>query len=45
MISQRDGLAGSVQVRLAWHAKTIDVESKLVLTRYAVEQFFDRFSR
>jgi hypothetical protein len=41
----RDGLARSVQVRLARHAKTIGVDPNLVLTRYAVERFLYRLSR
>ena len=45
MSSARDGLARSVQVRLARHAKTIGVDPNLVLTRYAVERFLYRLSR
>ena len=45
MNSARDGLARSVQVRLARHAKTIGVDPNLVLTRYAVERFLYRLSR
>jgi len=45
MNSVRDGLARSVQVRLARHAKTIGVDPNLVLTRYAVERFLYRLSR
>ena len=41
----RDGLARSVQVRLARHAKAIGVDPNLVLTRYAVERFLYRLSR
>lgn len=45
MTAARDGLARSVQVRLAHHAKTIGVDPNLVLTRYAVERFLYRLSR
>jgi predicted nucleotidyltransferase component of viral defense system len=45
MNSARDGLARSVQVRLASHAKTIGVDPNLVLTRYAMERFLYRLSR
>jgi predicted nucleotidyltransferase component of viral defense system len=45
MNSVRDGLARSVQVRLARHAKAIGVDPNLVLTRYAVERFLYRLSR
>lgn len=45
MSGARDGLARSVQVRLAQHAKTIGVDPNLVLTRYAVERFLYRLSR
>jgi len=45
MSSARDGLARSVQVRLARHAKEIGVDPNLVLTRYAVERFLYRLSR
>lgn len=45
MTSVRDGLARSVQVRLARHAKAIGVDPNLVLTRYAVERFLYRLSR
>jgi predicted nucleotidyltransferase component of viral defense system len=41
----REGLARSVQVRLARHAKAIGVDPNLVLTRYAVERFLYRLSR
>lgn len=37
MSSPREGLARSVQVRLARHAREIGVDPNLVLTRYAVE--------
>jgi hypothetical protein len=40
----REGLARSVQVRLARHAKAIGVDPNLVLTRYAVERFLYRLS-
>jgi hypothetical protein len=45
MSGKRDGLARSVQVRLARHAKAIGVDPNLVLTRYAVERFLYRLSR
>ena len=45
MNNARDGLARSVQVRLARHAKAIGVDPNLVLTRYAVERFLYRLSR
>lgn len=45
MTRVRDGLARSVQVRLARHAKAIGVDPNLVLTRYAVERFLYRLSR
>jgi predicted nucleotidyltransferase component of viral defense system len=45
MTSTRDGLARSVQVRLARYAKAIGVDPNLVLTRYAVERFLYRLSR
>jgi len=45
MSSTRDGLARSVQVRLARHAKAIGVDPNLVLTRYAVERFLYRLSQ
>jgi hypothetical protein len=41
----RAGLARSVQVRLARHARAIGVDPNLVLTRYAVERFLYRLSR
>jgi predicted nucleotidyltransferase component of viral defense system len=41
----RGGLAHSVQVRLARHAREIGVDPNLVLTRYAVERFLYRLSR
>lgn len=45
MTSARDGLARSLQVRLARHAKVIGVDPNLVLTRYAVERFLYRLAR
>ncbi len=45
MSLERDGLARSVQVRLARHAKEIGVDPNLVLTRYGVERFLYRLSR
>ncbi|QJR15374.1 nucleotidyl transferase AbiEii/AbiGii toxin family protein [Usitatibacter palustris] len=45
MSGERDGLARSVQVRLARHAKEIGVDPNLVLTRYGVERFLYRLSR
>jgi len=45
MNSHRDGLARSVQTRLARHAKVINTDPNLVLTRYAVERFLYRLSR
>jgi len=45
MSDPRDGLARSVQVRLARHARAIGVDPNLVLTRYAVERFLYRLSR
>ena len=45
MTSARDGLARSVQVRLARHAKAVGADPNLVLTRYAVERFLYRLSR
>lgn len=45
MTSSRDGLARSLQTRLARHAKAIGVDPNLVLTRYAVERFLYRLSR
>jgi predicted nucleotidyltransferase component of viral defense system len=45
MSSERDGMARSVQVRLARHAKSIGVDPNLVLTRYAIERFLYRLSR
>lgn len=45
MTVSREGLARSVQVRLARHAKAIGVDPNLVLTRFAVERFLYRLSR
>ncbi len=45
MTGAREGIARSVQVRLARHAKEIGVDPNLVLTRYAVERFLYRLSR
>lgn len=45
MTGAREGIARSVQVRLARHAKAIGVDPNLVLTRYAVERFLYRLSR
>ena len=45
MTAARDGLAHSVQVRLARHAREIGVDPNLVLTRYGVERFLYRLSR
>lgn len=39
------GLAQSVQVRLVRHAKAIEVDPNLVLTRYATERLLYRLSR
>jgi predicted nucleotidyltransferase component of viral defense system len=45
MTDPREGLARSVQVRLARHAREIGVDPNLVLTRYVVERFLYRLSR
>jgi predicted nucleotidyltransferase component of viral defense system len=45
MNNPREGLARSVQVRLARHAREINADPNLVLTRYAVERFLYRLSR
>lgn len=45
MISQRDGLARSVQVKLARHANAIGADPNLVLMRFAAERFLYRLSR
>ncbi len=45
MSNPNEGLARSVQVRLAAHAKAIGVDPNLVLTRYGVERFLYRLSR
>ncbi len=39
MSSTRDGLARSLQAKLAQHAKRIGADPNLVLTRYAVERY------
>ncbi len=44
MTGPRDGLARSVQVRLAQHARAIGVDPNLVLTRYVVERYLYRLS-
>jgi hypothetical protein len=40
-----DGLARSLQVRLVRHAKDLNIDPNLVLTRFAVERFLYRLSR
>ena len=45
MNSERDGLARSLQTRLAQHAREIGVDPNLLLTRYAIERFLYRLSR
>lgn len=45
MTDPRDGLARSIQARLARHARSIGVDPNLVLTRFAVERFLYRLSR
>lgn len=45
MTGARDGLARSLQARLARHARSAGVDPNLVLTRYAVERFLYRLSR
>lgn len=45
MSNPREGLARSVQVRLARHAREIGVDPNLMLTRYAVERFLYRLSK
>ena len=45
MSNPREGLARSVQVRLARHAREINADPNLVLTRYAVERFLYRLAR
>jgi hypothetical protein len=45
MSNPREGLARSAQVRLAKHAREINADPNLVLTRYAVERFLYRLSR
>lgn len=38
MNSERDGLARSLQTRLARHARAIGVDPNLLLTRYAIKR-------
>jgi len=45
MTGAREGLARSVQVRLARHAKEIGVDPNLILVRYGVERYLYRLSR
>jgi hypothetical protein len=45
MTGARDGLARSLQSRLARHARATGMDSNLVLTRYAVERYLYRLSR
>ncbi len=45
MSNPNEGLARSIQVRLAAHAREIGVDPNLVLTRYGVERFLYRLSR
>lgn len=45
MSSDRDGLARSIQVKLAKHAKAIAADPNLVLMRFAVERFLYRLTR
>lgn len=45
MSGDRDGLARSVQVKLARHAKAIGADPNLVLMRFAVERFLYRLTR
>ena len=44
-MTKHDGLARSVQARLARHAREIGTDPNLVLTRYCVERFLYRLSR
>lgn len=44
MNSERDGLARSLQTRLARHAKAIGVDPNLLRTRYAIERSCMAFS-
>jgi predicted nucleotidyltransferase component of viral defense system len=44
-MSATTGLAQSVQVRLARHARAIGADPNLVLARYAIERFLYRLSR
>ena len=45
MMSPRDGLARSVQMCLARHAKAVGLDPNMVFTRYVVEWFLYRLSR
>jgi len=45
MRAKTHGLSRSIQTRLVAHARTLGVETELVLTRYAVERFLYRLSR
>ena len=45
MTAKREGLAHSVQARLATHAKQIGVDPNLVLARYGAERLLYRLSR
>lgn len=40
MNGERDGLARSLQTRLARHAKAIGVDPNLLLTRYSIDRLF-----
>ena len=44
-MSAATGLARSLQVRLARHARAIDADPNLVLARYGTERFLYRLSR
>ncbi len=44
MTSRTEGLARSVQVRLAAHARTLGTDPNIVLTRFAIERFLYRLS-
>jgi hypothetical protein len=44
MTGANEGLARSVQVRLAAHARAIGVDPNLVLARFATERFLYRLS-
>ena len=45
MRAKTHGLAQSVQTRLIQHARSLGVESELVLTRFATERFLYRLTR